>query len=174
VGQAVSPANPNSSPDRNRPIFSAHFGAKLRLLYWDYYIGMQKNRLRRGFSLIELLIVIAIILIIAAIAVPKMNKQIMAAHEMAAIRTITTLHTAETQYYSQFGKYAQNLAELGPPASGAAGPAAADLIQKSLADGKASGFIFTVTGRTFFSDQTLVIRNNYTAEPATVASPEIR
>lgn len=154
---------------------------------------MQKNRLRRGFSLIELLIVIAIILIIAAIAVPKMNKQIMAAHEMAAIREIGTIHTGETQYYSQFGKYAQNLAELGPPASGAAGPAAADLLPKNLSEGKASGYIFTVVGtptgysvtavpeqfgssgsRTFFSDQTLVIHNNYTAEPATIASPEIR
>lgn len=136
---------------------------------------------------------IAIILIIAAIAVPKMNKQIMAAHEMAAIRMVGTIHQAETQYYSQFGRYAQNLAELGPPASGAAGPTAADIIPKNLSDGKASGFIFTVIGtptgysvtavpeafgssgsRTFFSDQTLVIHNNYTAEPATVASPEIR
>jgi prepilin-type N-terminal cleavage/methylation domain-containing protein len=154
---------------------------------------MRKNRLRRGFSLIELLIVIAIILIIAAIAVPKMNKQIMAAHEMAAIREIGTIHTGETQYYSQFGRYAQNLAELGPPASGAASPAAADLLPKNLSDGKASGFIFTVVGtptgysvtavpeqfgssgsRTFFSDQTLVIRNNWTAEPATIASTEIR
>jgi type IV pilus assembly protein PilA len=154
---------------------------------------MQKNRLRRGFSLIELLIVIAIILIIAAIAVPKMNKQIMAAHEMAAIRMIGTIHQGETQYYSQYGRYAQNLSELGPPASGADGPAAANIIPKNLADGKASGFVFTLVGsptgysvtavpeafgnsgnRTFFSDQTLVIRNNYTAEPATVASPEIR
>src|SRR5580658_2555269 len=135
---------------------------------------MNRNRRRRGFSLIELLIVIAIILIIAAIAVPKMNNQMQAAHEMAAIRQITTIHQGETQYYSQFGRYATNLAELGPPASGAATPAASDLIPKVLADGKNSGYLLTVvagpTGysittvpeafgnsgrRTFFSDQTL-------------------
>ena len=122
-----------------------------------------------------------------------MNKQLMAAHEMAAIRMIGTIHQSETQYYSQYGRYAQNLTELGPPASGAdAVQAAAGIIPKNLSDGKASGYIFTVVGsptgysvtavpegfgstgsRTFFSDQTLAIRNNYTAEPATVASPEI-
>ena len=77
---------------------------------------------------------------------------------------------------STFGKYAQTLTELGPPASGAAGPAAADLIPKSLAEGKNSGYIFAVQGtptgyavtavpevfgssgnRTFYSDQTMVI-----------------
>src|SRR6266700_2996559 len=77
-------------------------------------------RSRRGFSLIELLIVVAIILIIAAVAIPKMNTQLMQAREMAAIREIGTIHQGQTQYYSQFGHFAQSLAELGPPASGAA------------------------------------------------------
>ena len=154
---------------------------------------MQPNRRRRGFSLIELLIVIAIILIIAAIAVPKMNRQMMAAHEMAAIRQIGTIHQAQTQYYSQFGKYATTLTELGPPASGAPTPAAADLIPKNLAEGKNSGYLFTLSGsptgysvtavpeafgntgsRNFFSDQTLVVRNTFTAEVANATSPEIR
>ena len=71
----------------------------------------QPRKCQRGFSLIELLIVIAIILIIAAIAVPKMNSQIMAAHEMAAIRQIGTIHTVQTQYYSQYGRYAASLTE---------------------------------------------------------------
>jgi type IV pilus assembly protein PilA len=154
---------------------------------------MPNNRRRRGFSLIELLIVIAIILIIAAIAVPKMNRQMMAAHEMAAIREIGSIHQAETQYYSQFGRYAQNLTELGPPASGAPSPAAADILPKILTDGKKSGYLFSLQGtptgytvtavpeafgssgsRTFFSDSSLVIRQNNTAEPATATSTEIR
>jgi type IV pilus assembly protein PilA len=154
---------------------------------------MNVNWRRRGFSLIELLIVISIILIIAAIAVPKMNKQLMLAREQAAIRQIGTIHQAETQYYSQFGRYAQSLVELGPPASGAPGPASSDIIPKNLADGKNSGYLFTVAGsptgysvtaapevfnstgsRSFFSDQTLVIRQSYTAEVANVNSPELR
>ncbi len=155
--------------------------------------AVTRNDRRRGFSLIELLIVIAIILVIVTIAVPQYNKQMMSAHETAAIQAIQTIHAVETQYYSQFGRYATSLAELGPPASGAAGPAAADLISRDLTEGKKSGYVFTVaatpTGyaisavpeafnssgrRTFYSDQTLVVRNNWSQEPANVSSAELK
>jgi type IV pilus assembly protein PilA len=156
--------------------------------------GMRTTRQRRrGFTLIELLIVISIILVILAIAVPKMNKQMQGAREMAVIREIGSIHQAETQYYSQFGKFAASLNQLGPPVSGADGPEAANIIPKILADGKKNGFTYTLTAtpsgyaitavpdsfgntgsRTFFSDQTLVIRNNWGQEPATPASPEIK
>jgi len=155
---------------------------------------MNLNRRRsRGFSLIELLIVIAIILIIATIALPKLNRARMYATETAAIRTIQTIHTAQTQYFSQFGKFAASMAELGPPASGQATAAAADLISGDLASGEKGGYkyvlathpsgytvnatptAFGATGtRTFFSDQTLVIRENYGQEPATEKSKEVR
>ncbi|MFN3322379.1 MAG: prepilin-type N-terminal cleavage/methylation domain-containing protein [Bryobacteraceae bacterium] len=157
------------------------------------FILTDRTRRRRGFSLIELLIVIAIILIIAAIAVPKLDKARMHSQEMATIRQIGTIHTAQTQYFSQFGRYATSLAELGPPTSGQPGPAAADLVPGDLAAGNKSGYIFTLEGtptgyvvnanpvtynttgrRTFFSDQTLVIRENWGQEPATIASPEIK
>ena len=153
----------------------------------------RRRRNQSGFSLIELLIVIAIILIIAAIAVPKFSSTQQNAHELAAIQEMRAIHTAEIQYYSQFQKYAGSLAELGPPTSGTAGPQAADLLPKSLAEGKKSGYVFVVaisptgytiianpevfgnTGRrTFFSDQTQVVHQNWGQEPATANSPEFR
>jgi prepilin-type N-terminal cleavage/methylation domain-containing protein len=151
------------------------------------------RRARRGFSLIELLIVIAIILIIAAIAAPKLNIARMQAQEMAAISTMTTIHVGETSYFSQFGKFAESLQQLGPPAGGAAGPATADLIPGDLATGQKSGYVFTLTAtkdgysvsavpqifgqtgrRTFYSDQTMTVRENWSAEPATAQSKEIK
>ena len=153
----------------------------------------RKYRRVAGFSLIELLIVIAIILIILAMALPKLNKARMQAFEMGAIKAVTTIHTAQAQYYSQFGKYAASLTELGPPKSGAANASAADLISSDLANGEKGGYKYelqaTPTGytinanpkefntsgsRTFYSDQSLTIRNNFSVEPATVESPEIK
>jgi prepilin-type N-terminal cleavage/methylation domain-containing protein len=148
---------------------------------------------RKGFTLIELLIVVAIVLIIAAIAVPKLDKARMHTQEMAAIEQIRTVHSAQAMYMSQFGKFATKLEELGPPASGQPGPAAADLIPGDLAKGIKTGYNFVVQGgpagysvvatpqvynstgrRTFFSDQSLVIRENYGQEPPTVNSSEIK
>ena len=83
---------------------------------------MKDNRRRRGFSLIELLIVIAIILIILAMALPKLNNAKMYAQETAAMKAIPTLHTAQAQYQSQFGRFATSLTELGPPQRGQPGP----------------------------------------------------
>jgi prepilin-type N-terminal cleavage/methylation domain-containing protein len=153
---------------------------------------LNRNR-RRGFSLIELLIVIAIILIIITIALPKLNRARMYSQETAAIGAIRTLHTAQVQYSSQYGRYATTLTELGPPASGGPSPAAADLIGTDLALGTKSGYKFTMTGspagyvinavpeaynatgsRTFYSDATMVVRENNGPEPATPQSKEIR
>ena len=147
----------------------------------------------RGFSLIELLVVIAIILIILAIAVSRFQAARMHAAEMAAIRAIQTIEQAQTQYSSQFGKYASTLAELAPPASGGPGPQAADLIPNSLASGEKGGYVFTLTAapagyvinanpkvydstgrRTFFADQRMQIHENWSQEPANASSPELK
>jgi type IV pilus assembly protein PilA len=151
-----------------------------------------RNFRRRGFSLIELLIVIAIILIIITVAVPKYQRSQMFARDMAAQQAIRTIHQVQVQYQSQYGRYANSLAELGPPASGAPSPAAADLIDGTLSSGVKGGFKFTLTGgnggyivtaapetfnssgtKTFYSDQTMVIHYNAGPEMATVSSPEV-
>ena len=151
------------------------------------------QRRRRGFSLIELLIVIAIILIIITIALPKFSSAQRYAKETSALGAIRTIHTMQVQYYSQYGKYATSLTELGPPASGAEGPAAANLIDSTLSSGEKGGYKFTLSAnsggyiinaapvafgvsgsRTFYSDQSMVVRQNFGQEPATVNSPEIK
>jgi type IV pilus assembly protein PilA len=154
---------------------------------------MLKSRKRRGFSLIELLIVIAIILIIVTVALPKLNNATRFAHEAAAIKAIQTIQTMQVQYNSQYGRFATSLTELGPPASGAANAASADLIDSGLAAGEKSGYKFTMSGnqsgyqisavpvaygntgsRTFFSDQSMAIRENDGPEPATASSKEMK
>ena len=61
-----------------------------------------RNRL--GFTLIELIIVCAVIAILSAIAYGYMSQQLMLAHETAAFAEIKTINTAEAQYFAQFGK----------------------------------------------------------------------
>jgi prepilin-type N-terminal cleavage/methylation domain-containing protein len=152
-----------------------------------------RPRRQRGFSLIELLIVISIILIIITIAVPRFARAQMYTRETAALQAVKTLHTAQVQFQSQYGRYAASLTELGPPASGAPTPSSADLIGNDLANGEKQGYRFIVAAtpggytvnanpvsygssgsRSFYSDQTMVIHENYGPEPATAQSKELR
>jgi len=106
------------------------------------------------------------------------------AHETAALKALQTLNTAQVQYNSQFGRYARAVTGLGPSAS--------SLIPPDLAAGEKLGYNFTLTGtptgyaitavpsvlrsagmRTFYSDQSLIIRENYGSEPATASSKEV-
>ena len=158
-----------------------------------YFLLPQKSRrrsVRNGFSLIELLIVIAIILIILTVAVPKLTNIRRSGQEMAAIVALKTLHTAQTQYYSQYGTYATSLTQLGPPANGAASAAGAEIIDRDLAGGEKGGFKFTLqptpTGyavtavpmqfgtsgtHTYFTDQSQSIHIHSGQEPASVTDP---
>ena len=107
----------------------------------------------RGFSLIELLIVVAIILIIAAIAIPNLLRSRIAANEASAASAVRSINTAEFAYNSQYPTdgYAAALANLGGPAPCTPNPVAACLIDNMLAtaivgsSGK-SGYVFAATG----------------------------
>ena len=90
----------------------------------------------RGFSLIELLIVVAIILIIAAIAIPNLLRSRIAANQASAVGSLRTLNTAEVTYATTYNTgYSATLGDLGPGTGGATGApnaTAAGLIDEVL------------------------------------------
>ncbi len=166
--------------------------------------GHQSNRKQRrvsraGFSIIELLVVVAVIMIIAAIAIGSFTRAKMAANESAAVAALRAVATEEVNYDTSYSLgYSQTLAALGPPPpSTDPSPAAAGLIDPLLSSGTRSGYTFVyvpvdpgntgspsgyqvtaspirpgITGQWYFYlDQTNIIRENESSPAGPTSAP---
>jgi prepilin-type N-terminal cleavage/methylation domain-containing protein len=156
---------------------------------------LMRNK-KKGFSLIELLVVVAIIMVIVAMAIPNLLRTRMTANETSAVNSMSTLNSACVTYLTIYGGYPAALSNLG--SASAASATSADLIDSVLAGGTRNGYNFTyaagpkdangrvnsyaikadpstpgTTGqRSFFTDQSGTIRSN-NAGPADVSSTPI-
>jgi len=136
---------------------------------------------QKGFSLIELLIVVAIILIIAAIAIPNLLRSKIAANQASAVASMRTLNTSASLYSSSYGVLPTAISQLG--GTGAVTSTNSEFIDTVLASGTKSGYTFTWSGGGstgaytlnadpvtqdttgtvhYFTDTSLVIRSNAT------------
>jgi type IV pilus assembly protein PilA len=114
----------------------------------SYLRGNARRRQTNGFTLMELLIVMAIIAILMLIAIPTMGNMTRYANETSAIKSVQAINLAQSQYSTTFPSngFACTLTALGgDPHSGPPTPTSAEMLQQDLASGVKSGYQFSIS-----------------------------
>jgi type IV pilus assembly protein PilA len=101
---------------------------------------------QRGFTLLELMIVIALIMILAAVAIPCLTDSKISTNEASAVASLRAISTAEVSYQAVYGGYAESLANLGGADPCTKSAETACLLDQSLAGGMKSGYRFVAVG----------------------------
>ena len=140
---------------------------------------MRAQKWQRGVSVVEVVVLIAILLVVAAIAIPNLLHSNLSEDESSTVASLRALNAACANYSMLYGGYPGSLSNLGP--GDAANSTSAALIDAALASGTKSGYVFTYTAgaigiggnvlsysitanpgapgrRRFFTDQSGVIR----------------
>jgi len=91
-------------------------------------------------------VLVPIVLIIAAIAIPNLLRARISANESSAVQSVRTINTAAVAYQAQFNHYPEGLASMGSPVAGVSPEYGAGLIDNTLASGKKSGYAFSYQG----------------------------
>lgn len=103
-------------------------------------------RAAKGFTLLELMIVLALVVIVAAIAIPSMKEAKINANEASAVVSIRAINTAEVSYAATYGGFAGSLANLGGAEPCTKSAETACLLDQSLAGGVKAGYRFVAVG----------------------------
>ena len=145
---------------------------------------MRPQKWQRGVSVVEVVVLIAILLVVAAIAIPNLLHSNLSEDESSTVAALRALNAACANYSMLYGGYPGSLSNLGP--GDAANSTSAALIDAALASGRKGGYVFTYTAgaigiggnvlsysitanpaapggtgrRRFFTDQSGVIRAN--------------
>ncbi len=139
----------------------------------DSLLSGRKRCDRKGFTLVEILIVAAILALIASITIPNMLRSRISASETAAVASLRSIFDASQMYFNDNNEYAANLTDYGPPGS------SPPYIDSILAAGLKHGYEFDynsadsghyeinanpagslIRGRYFFMDETGIIRGH--------------
>jgi len=155
---------------------------------------MRPQKWQRGVSVVEVVVLIAILLVVAAIAIPNLLHSNLSEDESSTVASLRALNAACANYSMLYGGYPGSLSNLGP--GDPANSTSAALIDAALASGTKSGYVFTYTAgaigiggnvlsytittnpaapgtgrRRFFTDQSGVIRANRTGAADANSTP---